>query len=454
MVTTISEAKGQKEYGVVPTYLFIHLCIALSHWRSLTPHFLGTTHTVFGHIGVSPIHLQLFNVLFQYSSVCACRLVLRGVPVLAAAGNRGASACDASPASSPFAITIGASDYNDQRLQLPEGPGSNYGPCIDIFAPGENILGASANNTTQGVRLSGTSQAVAIAAGAAAMYMHAMPQATPAQLRQALVSAAAVGEISENLPEEFRRLVLEASDQSSALSPPAAIPLTSGSEADSAPPLAEDGEETSSPPDKRDSTNRSRSRIEQPQRLLLDSQGSVVPESPRISSANPGAKRRLDYTSLLQVASLGSMPLVATSPATFLLLPAHNSGLDHLYDVEIVLAQAAKNDVSIIIGEAASLSAESAADGEEDDEHEGEGGTKVVWGAPQRFGGPFSATIPKGETSLALQLPLNESIAMSSIASGAFFLTVMVSSEDDTLEKHVPLQVWLFPHTVSVVLFL
>ncbi|NJR42050.1 MAG: S8 family serine peptidase [Akkermansiaceae bacterium] len=370
-------------------------------------------------------------------------MVLSGVPVLAAAGNSDTSACDVSPASSPFAITVGASDSSDQRLQLPDGVGSNYGPCIDIFAPGENVPGASANQLTTGIKLSGSSQAVAIAAGVAALHMHARPESTPAQLRQALVSAAAVGHISENLPDDFVRLILKASNQSAETEAPSdvsafSLPASTGNEVT---PSSSGSTQSTAPPQTERAPRKTRDdRGERAHRSLQEFQDSVNAESPEVASQIPGAKRRLDYTPLLQVSGVESVPLVATSPAMFPLLPAHNSGLKKMYDVVINLSQPARSDVSILIAEAATSSVRSADLTRQGDEFSG--ADEADWAAPERFGGPFSATIQKGDHSIALQLPLNGSTAMASSASDSFFLTVVLSSDDDSLHnKQIPIQV-------------
>ena len=73
-------------------------------------------------------------------------------------------------------------------------------------------------------------------------------------------------------------------------------------------------------------------------------------------------------------------------------------------------------------------------------EEDGDG--EVAWGAPQRFGGPFHATVAKGDERLAMQLPLNHSLAMASSAATSFFLTVLVGGDGESLpEKQIPLQV-------------
>eukprot|EP00928_Gymnodinium_smaydae_P062021 TRINITY_DN45974_c0_g1_i1.p1 TRINITY_DN45974_c0_g1~~TRINITY_DN45974_c0_g1_i1.p1 ORF type:complete len:727 (-),score=53.95 TRINITY_DN45974_c0_g1_i1:203-2320(-) len=99
-------------------------------------------------------------------------LISRGYPVVVAAGNAGADACSYSPASVAEALTVGALDRSGAVSSF-----SNTGPCVDIFAPGEQIRTASRTNfwgslADNGIaEISGTSPATAVAAGVAAMYL-------------------------------------------------------------------------------------------------------------------------------------------------------------------------------------------------------------------------------------------------------------------------------------------
>ena len=88
------------------------------------------------------------------------RLVARGVPVAVAAGNENRNACLASPASAPGAITVGATNASDERSSF-----SNWGSCVDIFAPGSSILSALQSSSTASGTLSGTSMASPHVAG-------------------------------------------------------------------------------------------------------------------------------------------------------------------------------------------------------------------------------------------------------------------------------------------------
>ncbi|MBI3792282.1 MAG: PKD domain-containing protein, partial [Gemmatimonadetes bacterium] len=85
-----------------------------------------------------------------------------------------------------------ASDAADARASF-----SNFGTCVDLFAPGVNVLGAL-NTADQGSRTwSGTSAASPFVAGVAALYLESFPNATPAQVQTALVSAATPGVVSD-----------------------------------------------------------------------------------------------------------------------------------------------------------------------------------------------------------------------------------------------------------------
>ncbi|NWU33419.1 PCSK9 convertase, partial [Hylia prasina] len=117
-----------------------------------------------------------------------CRRMARmGAVMVAAAGNYKDDACLYSPASEPEVITVGATDSEDQPASIGT-LGTNFGRCVDLFAPGDDIIGASSDCSTCFTARSGTSQAAAhVAGGIAAVLLSAEPRLSPAELRQRLL---------------------------------------------------------------------------------------------------------------------------------------------------------------------------------------------------------------------------------------------------------------------------
>lgn len=115
-----------------------------------------------------------------------------GITVVSAAGNANVDACTTSPGGNKASgLTVGATTTTDARASY-----SNFGACLDLFAPGSGITSAGIASTTAGAVMSGTSMAAPHVAGLAARYLSAATNASPSQVMTAVVNAATPNVVS------------------------------------------------------------------------------------------------------------------------------------------------------------------------------------------------------------------------------------------------------------------
>lgn len=119
-----------------------------------------------------------------------------GGVIVIGAGNDGDDACRHPMASFANAIVVGATRSDDSAA-----PWSNYGSCVDLYAPGEGVW--TTWTTTPRTFVSGTSYSAPIVTGMAAMYLETHPEATVQEVRDAIVGDATYGVIAGADPNIF-----------------------------------------------------------------------------------------------------------------------------------------------------------------------------------------------------------------------------------------------------------
>lgn len=151
----------------------------------------GIDWVVNHHIKPAVVNMSLGGNAYAPLDTAVRNAVNGGIVFAVAAGNNAQDACTMSPARVAEALTAGATTSGDARASF-----SNYGSCLDLFAPGVSITSAYYTSDTATATASGTSMASPHVAGAAALYLALNPTASAAAVHNAIVANATTGVLS------------------------------------------------------------------------------------------------------------------------------------------------------------------------------------------------------------------------------------------------------------------
>lgn len=202
--THVAGTIGGSQWGVAKDVKLVPVrvldCAGSGSWSGI----IAGIDWVAAQTGLRPAVANLSLGGSKSSSVngAVAAAVGKGVTMIVAAGNSNADACTFSPASEASALTVGATTSTEARASY-----SNFGSCLDLFAPGSSITSAWYTGTTAVQMISGTSMAAPHVAGVAALALAANPSSTPDMVTRFLLDNASLNKVGSAGTGSPNRLV-------------------------------------------------------------------------------------------------------------------------------------------------------------------------------------------------------------------------------------------------------
>jgi aqualysin 1 len=189
--THVAGTVGGARYGVAKSVTLIPVRVLGCDGSGSNSGVVAGMDWVAGQGGGSVANMSLGGGANTATDAAIARMTSAGVTTVVAAGNENQNACNVSPARAASAITVASTTSTDARSSF-----SNYGSCVDIFAPGSSITSAWIGSTTATNTISGTSMASPHVAGVAAQYLQRNPGSSPATVTNAILGNATTGVVT------------------------------------------------------------------------------------------------------------------------------------------------------------------------------------------------------------------------------------------------------------------
>ncbi|WP_263107172.1 S8 family peptidase [Kitasatospora sp. DSM 101779] len=189
--THVAGTVGGKDYGVAKGVKLVAVRVTDCHDSASTSAIVAAADWITKN-AVKPavVNMSINGGVSATEDKAVKRSIASGVTWVVSSGNKNADACQNSPGDIAEAIVVNNATADDKRRS-----DSDWGPCTDLFAPGTGIVSAWNTGDSATKSLTGTSMAAPHVTGAAALYLAAHPDATPAQVQSAIVGAATTGKV-------------------------------------------------------------------------------------------------------------------------------------------------------------------------------------------------------------------------------------------------------------------
>jgi subtilisin family serine protease len=192
--THVSGTVGGTTYGVAKNVTLVAVRVLDSSGNGTNSGVIaGVDFVTSNHVAGQPAvaNMSLGGGISSALDTAVTNSINDGVTYAIAAGNESVDACTTSPARVASAITVGSTTTTDARSSF-----SNFGTCLDIFAPGSGITSSWNTSDTATNTISGTSMATPHVAGVAALFLETNPTASPATVTAAIINSSTPNKVT------------------------------------------------------------------------------------------------------------------------------------------------------------------------------------------------------------------------------------------------------------------